>query len=75
MQKSRAALQIAHPRERSVFKALLLTSPNSFGNLGESPFKPVLPISGKFVARDTYLGSYSLGVEPNVNPVGVGAPG
>jgi hypothetical protein len=31
-------------------------------------------LSGNFVARDTYLGSYSLGVEPNVNPPGVGVP-
>jgi len=31
-------------------------------------------LSGTFVARDDYLGSYSLGVEPAVNPAGVGVP-
>jgi hypothetical protein len=31
-------------------------------------------LTGNFVARDTYLGSYSLGVEPDVNPAGVGVP-
>jgi hypothetical protein len=35
-----------HPRERGFFKALLLTNPNYFGNLAESPFEPVLPIVG-----------------------------
>ena len=33
-----------------------------------------LVLSGTFVARDDYLGSYSLGVEPAVNPAGVGVP-
>lgn len=46
VQKSQAAMQEAHPRERAAFKVLLLTNPNYFGNLAESPFKPVLPISG-----------------------------
>lgn len=31
-------------------------------------------LSGNFVARDDYLSSFSLGVEPAVNPAGVGVP-
>jgi len=31
-------------------------------------------LSGSFVARDEYLSHYSLGVEPAVNPSGVGVP-
>jgi hypothetical protein len=31
-------------------------------------------LSGKFVARDNYLSHYSLDVEPDVNPAGVGVP-
>lgn len=46
VQKSRASAQIANPEQRAGFKTLLLTNPNYFGNLAESPFKPVLPISG-----------------------------
>jgi hypothetical protein len=46
VQKSQAAMQAAHSKERVRFKALLLTNPNYFGNLLESPFTPVLPISG-----------------------------
>jgi hypothetical protein len=46
VQKSQAALQQAHVKERATFKALLLANPNYFGNLVESPFKPVLPVSG-----------------------------
>jgi len=46
VQKSKAAMQQAHSKERMTFKALLLTNPNYFGNLLESPFTPVLPISG-----------------------------
>jgi len=46
VQKSRASAQAAYPKERMTFKALLLTNPNYFGNLIESPFKPVIPISG-----------------------------
>ena len=37
-------------------------------------FDSGLVLSGVFVARDDYLGSFSLGVEPAVNPAGVGAP-
>lgn len=46
VQKSRAAVQDAYPRERAAFKALLVANPNYFGNLLESPFKSVLPIAG-----------------------------
>jgi hypothetical protein len=46
VQKSKAAMQVAHPHERGAFKFLLLSNPNYFGNLIESPFKVVLPISG-----------------------------
>jgi hypothetical protein len=42
------------------------------GNCGRSPAGT--PISGNFVALDTYFGSYSLYVEPAVNPAGVGVP-
>ncbi|HET7372917.1 MAG TPA: hypothetical protein VFJ20_06005 [Gemmatimonadaceae bacterium] len=44
------------------------------GNCGK--FMPGEALAGTFVARDTYLGSYSLGVEPNVNvpPIGVPVP-
>jgi hypothetical protein len=37
---------LEHPRERGFFKGLLLTNPNYFGNLAESPFEPVLPLIG-----------------------------
>jgi hypothetical protein len=46
VQKSKAAMQEAHARERGIFKALLLTNPNYFGTLQESPFTPVLPVAG-----------------------------
>lgn len=46
------------------------------GNCGK--FMPGEALGGSFVARDTYLGSYSLGVEPvlieNVPPIGVPIP-
>jgi hypothetical protein len=44
------------------------------GNCGK--FLPGEPLGGNFVARDTYLGSYSVGVEPNINvpPIGVPVP-
>jgi len=45
VQKSHAALQVAHSKERATFKLLLLTNPNYFGNLLESPYKPVFPIA------------------------------
>ncbi len=35
-----------HAPERAKFKGLLLANPNYFGNLAESPFKAVLPVSG-----------------------------
>jgi len=46
VQKSKSAMQEAHSKERGAFKTLLLTNQNYFGNLLESPFKPVFPISG-----------------------------
>ena len=42
------------------------------GNCGKFDIGVVL--SGTFVARDDNLGSYSLGVEPVINPPGVGVP-
>jgi hypothetical protein len=44
------------------------------GNCGK--FGAGTALSGKFVARDTYLSGYSLGIEPGVNvaPIGVVAP-
>ncbi len=44
--KSQAALKGAFPKERALYKALLLANPNYFGTLDASPFKPVLPLSG-----------------------------
>lgn len=46
MQKTQASAQESHPQAREGFKLLLLSNPNYFGNLSESPFQPVLPISG-----------------------------
>ena len=46
VQKSAAVMQQAHAAERGNFKALLLSNPNYFGNLEQSPYKPVLPIAG-----------------------------
>jgi hypothetical protein len=45
VQKSQVAMQQEHAHERVAFKALTLSNPNYFGNLVESPFTPVLPIS------------------------------
>ena len=45
-------MQKAHAKERVTFKALLLTNPNYFGNLVESKFKSVLPISGNTFYED-----------------------
>ncbi|HEY6803827.1 MAG TPA: hypothetical protein VI306_09630 [Pyrinomonadaceae bacterium] len=42
------------------------------GNCGKFTIGQVL--SGSFVARDAYLSHYSLGIEPAVNPAGVGVP-
>lgn len=44
VQKAQATMQEAHSSERALFKGLILTNPNYFGNLVESPFKPALPI-------------------------------
>jgi hypothetical protein len=46
VQKSHTAMQEAHTKERVMFKSLLLTNQNYFGNLLESKFKTVLPIAG-----------------------------
>jgi hypothetical protein len=46
VKKSQATMQESYPKERAKFRALLLTNPNYFGNLAESSFTPVLPISG-----------------------------
>jgi hypothetical protein len=45
VEKSRADTQRDFPKERASFRGLLLSNPNHFGNLVESPFKPVLPIA------------------------------
>jgi hypothetical protein len=42
------------------------------GNCGK--FAPGAVLSGTFVARDDYLSHYALGVEPAINPPGVGVP-
>jgi hypothetical protein len=42
------------------------------GNCGK--FGAGVMLSGNFIARDDYLGRYSLQVEPAVNPPGVGVP-
>jgi hypothetical protein len=42
------------------------------GNCGKFSIGTIL--SGTFVARDANLGSYSLSVEPAINPAGVGVP-
>jgi hypothetical protein len=44
--KSQAVIQEAYAKERTTFKTLLLTNPNYFGNLLDSPLKPILPIFG-----------------------------
>jgi hypothetical protein len=55
------------------------TAPEAFieittglGNCGK--FMPGEPLGGNFIARDDYLGSYSLGVEPNINVAPIGVP-
>lgn len=44
VQESKAATQKAYVKERTAFRALLLSNPNYFGNLIKSPLKPVFPI-------------------------------
>jgi hypothetical protein len=46
VQKTKASAQEAHPKQRAAFKSLLLSNPNYFGNLSDSPFKAVLAIAG-----------------------------
>ncbi len=45
VQKPTATTQEPHPRERTSFKAFLLSNPNYFGNLAASPFEPVVSIA------------------------------
>lgn len=45
VQKASSITQLAHVDQRNGFKGLLLTNPNYFGNLVESPFPPVISIS------------------------------
>jgi hypothetical protein len=49
-----------------------ITITSGTGNCGKFPIGDT--ITGTFIARDNYLGSYSLSVEPVVNPPGVGVP-
>ncbi|MER3457576.1 MAG: hypothetical protein C4309_02020, partial [Chloroflexota bacterium] len=49
-----------------------ITITSGTGDCGKFAIGTVL--AGTFVARDDYLGSYSLGVEPAINPPGVGVP-
>ncbi|TAL69529.1 MAG: hypothetical protein EPN82_06765 [Bacteroidetes bacterium] len=45
VQKTKAAAQSAFPTERNSFKSLLIGNPNYFGNLAESPYKPIISIT------------------------------
>ena len=56
-----SAVQI--PRERLHFRALLLTNPNYFGNVKQSPFKPVAEIAG----NTTYEELACVGFGPQTN--------
>lgn len=49
-----------------------VTIDTGVGSCGKFPVGTAL--SGHFVARDTYFGSFSLGVAPGINPAGVGVP-
>ena len=49
-----------------------ITITTGTGDCGKFP--PGTLLAGNFVATDLYLGSYSLGVAPAVNPAGVGVP-
>jgi len=42
---TKAEIQNAFPKERNSFKSLLIGNPNYFGNLSESPFKPIVAIT------------------------------
>jgi hypothetical protein len=54
---------VAPPKERVEFKKLLALNPNYFGNLIESPFKPVK----KMVGNITYEEVSCLGFNPQLN--------
>ncbi|HKX31426.1 MAG TPA: hypothetical protein VJ302_27315 [Blastocatellia bacterium] len=49
-----------------------ITITSGAGDCGK--FGPHSVLSGSFIARDLYLGSFSLGVEGAVNPPGIGVP-
>ena len=49
-----------------------VTIDTGVGSCGKFTVGAVL--NGHFVARDTYFGSFSLGVAPGINPAGVGVP-
>lgn len=51
------------PRERAHFRALLVGNPNYFGNLGASPFAPVLAVKG----NTTYEEIKCVGFHPQAN--------
>jgi hypothetical protein len=46
VERSKAAQQQPYTKERGAFKTLLLSNPNYFGNLVNSPFKPGVLIAG-----------------------------
>jgi hypothetical protein len=55
--------EIPHSLERIQFRSLLMSNPNYFGNLIESPFKPVL----KLITNSTYEKIASVGFQPQFN--------
>jgi hypothetical protein len=57
------AKEPAFTKERSQFRALLLSNPNYFGNLKVSPFTPVVNIQG----NTTYEEIGCVGFQPEVN--------
>lgn len=57
------AAATVHPPERTKFRALLLANPNYFGNLKDSPFKPVKPMVG----NTTYEELTCVGYNPDAN--------
>lgn len=67
IQSSRTALaklaSLNPEHARAHFRTLLLANPNFFGNLKESPFKPVIPISG----NTTYEELGCVGYHPQLN--------
>jgi len=43
---------VQHVKERGAFRSLLLSNPNYFGNVVESPLKPTLPLAGSTVYEE-----------------------